>query len=510
MPSLLDHPHFQSLLDPSYKVDLKGEAIHDPKRMEALTIKAPLWTGWFAHQDYSVEGWRKLQQLAVARQSLNWMQSMQAGKEVNFIENEPSSVAALHTALRRMSDQSKGLPKADEVASGAQAERARIAKLLANNPFKSLVVVGIGGSQLGPQAIHEALCRMQKPSHPVYFAPNLDPDDHQYIAGEIDPKNVLVAIISKSGGTLETLLGEKWWRQYLHSKGIDPKNHLVSITTPGSRIDRPNDYLGCFYFDPSIGGRYSWASSIGALTVGFAFGARCFEELLEGAYEMDLHALEDERGANLPLALAFTSIWQRQIMKRPTQAIICYKQGLHRFTAHLQQLIMESLGKSTDRFAQPLGCSSGPLIWGEPGTCAQHSFFQWLHQGSDDVPVDFILETQTSSKDPLEKEIHRQLLANVLAQSQALCQGKEHEKAHKACPGKRPSTLLYCQKLNPKALGALVSLYEHRTAFEGFILGLNPFDQEGVELGKHLAQDTFDILNQGKSNTAWFRDIFKD
>jgi glucose-6-phosphate isomerase len=509
MPSLFEHPHFQSLLDPSFKIDLKSDQVHDPKRVSALNVKAPLWTGWLAHQDYSVEGYKKLHQLAISRHALNWMQAMQNGKPVNAVENEPSSIAALHTALR-MNQPREVLPSALEVAALAKKERKRIADFIKSTSFTSLVVLGIGGSQLGPQAIYESLARMHTSHKPLYFAPNLDPEDHSYVASQIDPKTVLIAVISKSGGTLETHLGEKWWRQYLISKGVDPKNHIVSITTPGSRMDRPGDFLDCFYFDPSIGGRYSWSSSIGALTVGFSFGSDCFEKLLEGAYAMDLHALEDERGANLPLSLAFTSIWQRQVMKRQTQAIICYKQGLHRFTAHLQQLIMESLGKGTDRLALPLGAACGPLIWGEPGTCAQHSFFQWLHQGTDDVPVDFILEAKTASKDPLEQEMHRQLLANVLAQSQALCQGKQDSKAHKACPGSRPSTLLYCEELNPQALGALIALYEHRTAFEGFILGLNPFDQEGVELGKHLARDTYDILSQGKSDAAWFQSIVNE
>lgn len=510
MPSLYKHPHFQSLLDPSLQVDLQSGDIHDPKRVASMTIKAPFWSGWFAHQDCSLDAWKKLHQLAVSRQALNWMHAMQQGKPVNAIEGESQVWSALHTALRMRNRQVEG-EKALQVAKQAHQERERIRELLDSSSFETLVVLGIGGSQLGPQAIHESLARIKKPLRQVHFAPNLDPVDHQFVASELDLSKTLVAVISKSGGTLETHLGEKWWRQHLVSKGLDPRAHMVSVTIPQSRMDRPGDFLKCFYFDPSIGGRYSWSSSLGALTVGFAFGMKVFEELLDGAEQMDLHALSDEKGANLPLAMAYTSIWQRQVMKRPAQAVICYKQGLHRFAAHLQQLIMESLGKRTDRMAQPLQADCGPLIWGEPGTCAQHSFFQWLHQGTDVVPIDFIFETHTSCTDPLEKEMHKQLLANVLAQSQALCQGKHHEKNHKACPGKRPSTLLFCRELTAEALGALVALYEHRTAFEGFILGLNPFDQEGVELGKHLAQDTYEVLNQTSKDvtldTAWFKEI---
>lgn len=507
MPSLYAHPHYQALLDPSLGVDLHSLDIHESKRVESMTISAPFWTGWFAHQDYSLEGWRKLHQMARSRGAFNWMHAMQRGKAVNSIEGESISFSALHTALR-MKHLEDVDPKALEVSKQAKEERLRIGSLLSKNSFNTLVVLGIGGSQLGPQAVHEAVSRIVKPIKTVVFAPNLDPQDHQFIANDLDLSKTLVAVISKSGGTLETYLGEKWWRRQLESKGLDPKLHMVSVTTPKSRLDRPEDFLGCFYFDSSIGGRYSWSSSLGALTVGFAYGMNTFEQLLDGAYQMDLHALCDENISNLPLALAVTSIWQRQVKKRPTQAVICYKQGLHRFAAHLQQLIMESLGKSTDRMAAPLEAQSGPLIWGEPGTCAQHSFFQWLHQGTDIVPIDFIFEIDTSTQDALEKEMHRQLLANVLAQSQALCQGKKDEKAHKSCSGGKPSTLLFCKQLTVESVGALLSLYEHRTAFEGFILGLNPFDQEGVELGKHLAQDTYETITNSFEG-FWFEDIIK-
>lgn len=519
MQSLWQHPHFTTLKETaSFGIDLRSEDLHTDEREQKLNLKAPYWNVHLTHQDFSCEGFRQLAKLALARQALNWMQAMQKGELVNSVEGAASRFAALHTALRASSDQNM-LDVGKKVYLQAKQERARIRVLLNHHlQFKTLIVLGIGGSQLGPDALCEAL----KPIYPrhrrVIFVPNIDPQTHAQWLEALELKSTLVVVISKSGSTLETAESDKWWRQKLQSKGLEASKQMVCITTPGSKLDRAGDFLERFYFDPSIGGRYSATSSVGALTVGFGFGMDVFEELLEGAAEMDAHALKDDNLTNAPLALACVSIWQRQIRKRACQGIIAYRQGLHRFAAHLQQLEMESLGKSTDKEMKPLEGFCGALILGEPGTCAQHSFFQWMHQGTDTVPIDFIVETDAGVEGEGlattdERSMADQLLANALAQSLALAKGKKAEMAHQSCPGNRPSTILACRKLTPGALGALLALYEHKTAFEGFILGINPFDQEGVELGKHMARELYDELQayrRGDLKTVpWWQQIVK-
>jgi glucose-6-phosphate isomerase len=498
MQSFWDHPLYQPLRNQAQAIELQKVDLYESKRLDELTLSLPYWQMNLVHQDFDLPSFQQLTLLALNRQALNWMHAMQEGQLVNTVEGLEGERAALHTALRKSTltdypENSLGW----QVCKQAKKERENIKYFLQSSAhFKNLIVLGIGGSQLGPEAIYEAL-KLERPSHnKVFFAPSLDALSHHYLKGQIDLKITLVAVISKSGSTLETAQGEKLWRQFFIEQGLNDKDHLVSITTPKSRLDRPNEFAACFYFDSSIGGRYSVCSSVGALPIAFAFGMNVFDQFLEGAEAMDLHALSDDRHRNGPLALACVSLWQRQVMKRPSHAIIAYKQGLHRFAAHLQQLEMESLGKSTDRHNQVLRGPAGPLIWGEPGTGSQHSFFQWLHQGTDIMPIDFIVQTEADFVSPHEKEMSDQLLANAQAQAIALAQGHQTEYLAKSCLGGRPSTFLTTPKLSAQALGALLSLYEHKTAFEGFILGLNPFDQEGVELGKKMAESTYEKIKE--------------
>lgn len=514
MQTLWSHPFYLAIQNAKdLAINLQEQELHSEKRVETLTFQAPFWNATLVHQDYSTEGFKQLIRLAEARGALNWMHAMQKGELINSLENSPERFAALHTALRAQNEEDL-LEKGKEVRSLALEQIDRYRELLNSNPqIETLVVLGIGGSQLGPDALLEALKPSLMQFKEVIFIPNIDPAAQRAVFRRINLSRTWIAAISKSGSTLETRESELWWRNELEKAGLNPAKQMIAVTTKSSRLDKPSDYLACLYFDSSIGGRYSATSAVGMVPIAFAFGMNIFEEILKGAYSMDQHALKCPSLKNLPLALAATSIWQRQICKRPTQAIIPYRQSLHRFAAHLQQLEMESLGKRTDKQMRPLEGSCGPLIMGEPGTCAQHSFFQWLHQGTDIVPIDFIMETSPALTSEHEKEMADQLLANALAQSFALAKGKSDTLPSKTCPGGRPSTLLACEILSPQALGSLLSLYEHKTAFEGFILGINPFDQEGVELGKHMACELYkEILAYRQSNHTtkpWWQVLFQ-
>lgn len=502
MQSLWKHPNFLQIQNtPQFGIDLRSSNLHTPERIKNMNFQTPYWRISLVHQDITQQGLHALGLLALNRQALNWMQAMQRGELVNSLEGSPHAVAALHTALR--ANQENGmLDIAKKVRIQAIQERSRIKDFVeAYSDFNTLVVLGIGGSQLGPEALYEAIKPFQAPKREVVFIPNIDPKAHKQWADRLPLKKTVVAAISKSGSTLETAESEKWWRSALTKQGLHSSKHMVAITTPGSRLDRPEDFLGVFYFDSSIGGRYSATSSVGALPLAFAYGMQTFERLLQGASEMDAHARDTPWSSNGPLALACISIWQRQLRKRLCQGIIAYRQSLHRLAAHLQQLEMESLGKCTDKQRQPLEGYCGPLIMGEPGTCAQHSFFQWMHQGTDCVPIDFIIEMSKMGSTTLEGSMADQLIANALAQSLALAKGYASEQSHQVCPGNRPSTILACSDLSPETIGALLALYEHKTAFEGFILGINPFDQEGVELGKRMAKEVYQELEAYRAQT---------
>jgi glucose-6-phosphate isomerase len=264
----------------------------------------------------------------------------------------------------------------------------------------------------------------------------------------------------------------------------------LAVTGKGSPMDNPVQYRASFYMWDYIGGRYSVTSMVGAVALAFALGMDRFLEFLRGANAMDKAALENDPKKNLPLLSALLGIWNRNFLNHPTTAIIPCSHALSRFPAHLQQLDMESNGKRIDKTAQPVDFETGPIIWGEPGTNGQHSFYQLIHQGTTVVPVEFIgFVTTQYGEDLLYKETYCQekLLSNLFAQSVALAKGQKNENPNKVFPGNRPTRLLLAQRLDPYTLGALLAFYEHKVVFQGFMWNINSFDQEGVQLGKVLA-----------------------
>lgn len=435
---------------------------------------------------------RELQQLADERQVVQQMQCLFSGKPINFIEGfESEKRAVLHPATRDVFEQ--GLTSDISAKRLVEAELQKLRTFFGEigDAFEDLLFIGIGGSELGPHALADALACYTLPHRRVRYIGNIDPDEMTVALQGLDFKKTLVAVISKSGSTLETATNEARARQAFASAGVDPKEHFVAVTTPKSPMDDHSKYRAVFHLFDFVGGRFSSTSVVGGVLLCFLTGVTTFFELLGGANEMDKLALRLDIHDNLPLLLALLNVWNRNFLHYPTVAVIPYSQALGRFPAHLQQCDMESNGKSIDRYGRRVPYPTGPVLWGEPGTNAQHSFFQLIHQGTNVIPVEFIgfkdsqyrsdfVFNGTSSQD--------KLTANLFAQAIALAVGSDNENPNKYFSGNRPSTLILGRKLDAKTLGALLALYEHKVAFQGFIWGINSFDQEGVQLGKGLAE----------------------
>lgn len=360
--------------------------------------------------------------------------------------------------------------------------------------FERVVQIGIGGSDLGPRALYLALEQWARERGRLQlkasFISNVDPDDANGVLAGIDPETTLFILVSKSGTTQETLANEALVKAHLAKvPGIDPAGHLVAVTSETSPLAHNSAYLDSFYIDDYIGGRYSATSAVGGVILSIALGPDTFLGILEGAAEADRLALEPDIMKNASLLDAMLGIFERDVLGRPIVAILPYSQALSRFPAHLQQLDMESNGKHYDRAGRPLTIATGPVVFGEPGTNGQHSFYQLLHQGTDTVPLQFIgfRKNQTGFDPEFEgSSARRKLNANLAAQIVAFALGKDDDNPNRRFAGGRPSTLLVGDELDPRALGALLAHYENKVMFQGFAWNINSFDQEGVQLGKKL------------------------
>lgn len=449
----------------------------------------------YATERVTDEVMKALFQLASERKAIEMMERMQAGDVINFIEGYKSeNRAVLHTAVRDFFDQPNKAKAAQEASLLAKKEVDKLQKFLANleeeRTFETLVVIGIGGSELGPKALYLALEAYKDQKRSVHFIGNVDPDDTVKALGSLDLEKTLVCVVSKSGTTLETCVNEQFARDVFAKKGVDPNQHFIAVTGEGSPMDNPRHYIESFHIWDWIGGRYSGSSIIGGVIIGFACGFDVYWEFLEGAHAMDLNALEKKPEKNLPLLAALLGVWNHNFLHINTNAVIPYSQALWRFTAHLQQLDMESNGKQIDRHGHFVDFATGPIIWGEAGTNAQHSFFQLIHQGTQMISLEMIgfKECQTGRDFEYEGTTSQQkLLANLFAQSIALAAGKPSDNPNQVFLGNRPSYILLGNKLTAKSLGALLAFFEHKVAFQGFLWNINSFDQEGVQLGKVLA-----------------------
>ena len=361
--------------------------------------------------------------------------------------------------------------------------------------FTTVVQIGIGGSDLGPRAMYLALENWAKANKTfkmeAKFISNVDPDDATAVLNSTDLAHSIFILVSKSGTTLETLTNESFVKDALKKAGLNPAKHMIAVTSETSPLAHNPDYLEAFYMDDYIGGRYSSTSGVGGAVLSLAFGPKVFADFLDGAAEEDKLATNKDLLKNPSMLDALIGIYERNVQGYPATAVLPYSQALSRFPAHLQQLDMESNGKSVNRFGNPVKYSTGPVIFGEPGTNGQHSFYQLLHQGTDIVPLQFIAfkDNQAGNDVVIENSTSQKKLgANVTAQIMAFACGKDDSDPNKTFAGDRPSSLIYGKQLTPKTLGALLAHYENKVMFQGFAWNLNSFDQEGVQLGKKLAK----------------------
>ena len=365
----------------------------------------------------------------------------------------------------------------------------------AGEKFTTVVQIGIGGSDLGPRAIYLALENWAKVNGTLKmkaeFISNVDPDDAAGVLSEIDVAHSIFVLVSKSGTTLETLTNESFVKDALAKAGLDASKHMIAVTSETSPLAKSSDYLAAFFMDDYIGGRYSSSSGVGGAVLSLAFGPEVFAQFLDGAAEADVLAKNEDLLKNPAMLDALIGVYERNVLGYPNTAVLPYSQALSRFPAHLQQLDMESNGKSVNRFGEPVNYATGPIIFGEPGTNGQHSFYQLLHQGTDIVPLQFVgfKNSQMGSDVVIQGSTSQQkLCANVAAQIVAFACGKEDDDANKRFAGGRPSSIIIGEKLTPKTLGALLAHFENKVMFQGFAWNLNSFDQEGVQLGKVLAK----------------------
>ena len=472
-------------------------------RDEARTRKLSL-SAVDLHIDYSKqlvndEVMDRLVSLARARQTGAAFEQMAQGDPINFTENR----AVGHMALRSPRGQSYAIGGRDVAADvhrvldqmTAFAQSVRSGEHLGSTGLRirTVVNIGIGGSDLGPVMVYEALRPDRTGDIGCRFVANVDPADLADNLHGLDPAETLFVIASKTFTTVETLANARaakvWLVSQLGEAAVE--KHFVAVSTNAAAVQAFGiDTKNMFEFWDWVGGRYSVPSAIG-LSVMIAIGPEVFGEFLGGMHDMDLHARRAESRDNAPLILALLNVWNTAALGAHSRAVIPYAYDLRRFPAYLQQLIMESNGKSVRKDGSRVSYPTSPVIWGEPGTNGQHAFMQLLHQGTDIVPVDFIGFAQSAQSDRERTEL---LFTNMLAQSQALAFGRSAEqlpdqlhREHRVFDGNRPSTTIVAEKLTPAILGQLIALYEHVVFFEGAIWDINSFDQWGVELGKELA-----------------------
>lgn len=481
----MDKIHKQLLESAKNPFDLNQSL--DSSRILSYVSKAAHINLGYAFERINKQTLSLLEQLAKSSNSLEQYTAMTKGSIVNRTEQRP----ALHTLLRSFN---QNLPvELNDYASNlkGQIEKEHIKlqnylkKIKTKKQFSDVIVIGIGGSELGPKAILESLRFYNSNTLNFHFLSNIDTDSLSLLLSKLDLSTTLVITISKSGSTLETSLLEEHVRDAFVKSKISPFDHFIAITTPNSKLDRKDAFHDIFYLDESIGGRFSTTSMVGLVILGLALGYSSCIEFLEGAYAMDCACFNNSLDSNPALLSALLNIWNHSYLKIPARAVLAYSDALQYLPAHLQQLIMESNGKPQ---ASPNYSNSCPVILGGVGTNIQHSFFQHIHQSPQVTSCEFICISQSSSFSEFNCAIHTQQQINALAQALALAKGSYSEDSNSNFNGNRPSQLILLSKITPTTMGALLSFYENRTLFEGFIYGINSFDQEGVQLGKNLAK----------------------
>ncbi|MFV2178441.1 glucose-6-phosphate isomerase [Actinomadura sp. LOL_016] len=518
MADITEAPEWSALAE--HQVALAGRHLRelfadDPERAGRMTV-----TAGDLHLDYSkhrvtAETIGLLTALAARAGLRERIDAMFAGERINVSEDR----AVLHTALRLPPGATLTVDGQD-VAGDVHAVLEKAAEFagrvragewtgFTGEPIRTVVNIGIGGSDLGPAMAYEALRDYADAGIACRFVSNIDPADVTSALAGLDPATTLFVISSKTFGTLETLTNAKVARSWLVERLGDEaavSRHFVAVSTNAERVAEFGiDTANMFGFWDWVGGRYSLDSAIG-LSLMIAIGSEAFREMLAGFREIDEHFRTAPLEANMPVLMGLLGVWYTDFFGAQTRAVLPYSQRLARFPAYLQQLTMESNGKSVRADGAPVVAQTGAIFWGEPGTNGQHAFYQLLHQGTRLVPADFIGFAEPFA-DPAG--MHDLLTANMLAQTSALAFGKTAEEIaaegtpaaivpHKVMPGNRPTSTILVPKLTPKTLGELIALYEHVVFVEGTIWGIDSFDQWGVELGKVMAQDLAPALTSAE------------
>ncbi|MES2401198.1 MAG: glucose-6-phosphate isomerase [Pseudomonadota bacterium] len=468
--------------------DLREAFAVDAQRFEDFSQSAPHVFADLSKSRIDAASQRLLIELASQCGLENRRDAMFAGEHINSTEDR----AVMHFMLRRPAAPNIQGELA-QVHATLDAMLAYAEQVRADVAITDIVNIGIGGSDLGPQMAVLALAEFAIKGKRFHFVSNVDGEELAEVLAQLKPENTLFLIASKTFTTAETMTNARSAKAWFEAGGgSDVSRHFAALT---SNVDGARDFgiRTTFGFWDWVGGRYSLWSAIG-LPIAMAIGSEGFRAFLAGAHEMDEHFRTAPLAQNLPVRLGLLDVWYRNFHRFSSRSVAPYSSALRRLPAYLQQLEMESNGKRVDLEGKALPYDTSPVLWGEPGTNGQHAYFQMLHQGTSVVPVEFI-----AVKKPMSslKGHHDKLLANALAQAQALMQGKSDVGGHKHFPGNRPSTFLLMDELAPASLGALLALQEHRVFVSGAIWGINSFDQWGVELGKVLAQDIEPRLGSG-------------
>jgi glucose-6-phosphate isomerase len=490
-------------------VSLRDLFAREPKRFEGFSAGLPGLLVDYSKHRATAETMALLTDLARARGVEAWRDRMVSGEKINTTEHR----AVLHTALRAPKDADVRV-NGENVIPFVHEVLGRMARFsdsvrdggwrgFTGQAIRDVVNIGIGGSDLGPYMACEALKPFAAPHLAMHFVSNVDGTHLAEVLKKVKPETTLFIVASKTFTTQETMANAAAAKAWLLAALKDPASvacHFVALSTNGAEVKAFGiDEANMFPFREWVGGRYSVWSAIG-LSVMICVGPEHFRAFLDGAHAMDAHFRTAPLEKNLPVVLAMLGVWYRNFWGAQSYAVLPYEQYLHRFPAYLQQCDMESNGKSVDREGTRVDYETGPVLFGEPGTNGQHAFYQLIHQGTPLIPCDFIACRETLN--PLG-DLHKLLLANFLAQPQALMQGRTLAEAggdpQKVFEGNRPSTSILLDRLDPFALGMLIALYEHKVFVQGIVWGINSYDQWGVELGKVLASNILKVWDGGEA-----------
>lgn len=483
---------------------LKALFANDQQRANKYTVKAAGITLDYSKNIFQQETLDLLQAL-LTQQNVKQSQAAQfAGEAINHTENR----AVLHTALRAQNATKISIDGEDVDAVISDAINAMTVFVnqvssgerqgFSGKKIKNIVNIGIGGSDLGPRMVVNALKDYRNPDLNTYFVSNVDPADISDVLAVCHPDETLFLVVSKTFTTIETLRNAEVARQWLLSNGLkeqDLAHHFAAVSTNLAAVQAFGISKECIFpMWDWVGGRFSLWSAVG-LSIMFAIGSENFKQLLCGADLMDNHFKSAEPTENIPVILALLGVWYNNFFNAESQAILPYAQRLADLPAYLQQLDMESNGKCVDRDGNSVDYQTGPIIWGAAGTNGQHAFYQLIHQGTKLIPCDFIGIKNTLTP---QNDLQTVLNANYIAQMEALMLGKsplEGETVYQAFAGNKPTNAIVLEQLDPKSLGALIAMYEHKIFVQGVIWNINSYDQWGVELGKQLAKNILNDLN---------------